>query len=282
MSITPRFNRLFAPDGKCFEIAVDHGVHNEPAFLSGIENMEEAIVRLVEAAPDAILLSPGQAPLLQRVPGKAKPALTLRADPTNLYGEPTPRQVFCQLLDEIVERALVLDAASIVVNLLWTPDQPELYQQCVRNISRIKRPCEQWGIPLMVEPLAMRRLEPAGGYRPDAEIGRNVALVRQAVELGADIVKAESFENLEAYHKIIEAASGKPVLPRGGSRIPDREILRRTHELIRQGASGIVYGRNIFQNPRPLLMAKACHAIVHGGASLEEAVRILDEPPKER
>lgn len=25
MSITARMNRLFAPDGKCFDVAVDHG-----------------------------------------------------------------------------------------------------------------------------------------------------------------------------------------------------------------------------------------------------------------
>ena len=31
MSIQPRLNRLFAPDGKCFDVAVDHGVAPEVA-----------------------------------------------------------------------------------------------------------------------------------------------------------------------------------------------------------------------------------------------------------
>jgi fructose-bisphosphate aldolase, class I len=276
MSVTPRLNRLFAEDGKCFEVAVDHGVHNEFGFLSGIENMKEVVNRLVTAAPDAILLSVGQAAFLQQIPGKHKPSLTLRADPTNLYGSPTPSHVFCQLLENPVEQALALDAASIVVNLLWAPDQPELYHQCLKNVCQLKPVCERNGIPLMVEPLAMLRDPQKGGYHPDADISRNVALVRQAVELGADIVKAESFEKLDEYYKIIEAASGRPVLPRGGSRIPDREILRRTYVLIQQGASGIVYGRNVFQHPHPVRIAAACKAIVHAGAGVEEALRILD------
>ena len=29
----PRMNRLFRGDGRCLEIALDHGAYNEPAFL---------------------------------------------------------------------------------------------------------------------------------------------------------------------------------------------------------------------------------------------------------
>jgi DhnA family fructose-bisphosphate aldolase class Ia len=126
----------------------------------------------------------------------------------------------------------------------------------------------------MVEPLAMRR-DDADGYQPDPDTRRNVALVRQAVELGADILKTDSFENLDEYDQIIEAASGRPVLPRGGSRISDEEILRRTFILMEKGASGIVYGRNIFQHLRPEHMVQACKAMVHQGASVREALAIL-------
>jgi class I fructose-bisphosphate aldolase len=275
MSIQPRLNRLFSPGGKCFEIAVDHGVHNEWSFLAGIEKMNDVIPLLASAGPDAILLSVGQARFLQSIPGRDKPALTLRADPTNLYGMPTPQHVFCQLIQDPIEQALALDAASMVVNLLWAPDQPELYHQCLKNVCALKPQCERYGVPLMVEPLAMLRDSQRGVYQPDSDIRRNAALVRQAVELGADVIKAESFEALDEYYKVIEAASGKPVLPRGGSRISEEEVLRRTFELIRQGAAGIVYGRNIYQHPRPKQMAAACKSIVHAGASVETALAIL-------
>ena len=90
-----------------------------------------------------------------------------------------------------------------------------------------------------------------GGYKTNPDIHKTVALARQAVELGADIVKADIAENVHEYHLVVEAASPRPLLPRGGARVPDQEILTRTYTLIQQGASGIVYGRNIYQHPHP-------------------------------
>ena len=76
MPATPfRLNRLFdAGSGRALDVAVDHGFFGEEAFLTGIEDMRSVIATLVEAGPDAIQLTPGQAPLLQSIPGKAKPA----------------------------------------------------------------------------------------------------------------------------------------------------------------------------------------------------------------
>ncbi len=276
MSVTPRLKRLFAADGKCFEVALDHGVHNEPTFLPGMENLQQLVNSVAAAGPDAILLSAGQAPMLQEIPGKQKPSLVVRTDPTNLYGTPTPTHAFCEFLDQAVEHALALDAVSIVVNLLWAPDQPNLYHQCLRNVSQAKTHCARWGMPLMVEPLAMLP-DKKRGYLPHPDLSITVALVRQAVELGADVVKADPSEDLTEYHRVIEAASNKPVLPRGGSRISDREILSRTYALLQQGASGIVYGRNIFQHPRPEKMIRACNAVVHERASAADALAILKE-----
>ncbi len=72
MSVEARLNRLFSSDGKCFDVAIDHGFFNEYPFLSGIENIQKAINTIVQANPDAIQLSPGQASLLQEYPGETK------------------------------------------------------------------------------------------------------------------------------------------------------------------------------------------------------------------
>jgi DhnA family fructose-bisphosphate aldolase class Ia len=277
MSVTPRLNRLFAADGKCFEVALDHGVHNEPSFLSGIENLKQVVRTIARANPDAILLSIGQAHWLQELAGKQKPALVLRADPTNLYNTPTPKHTFCQLIDNAVEQAIALDAASLVVNLIWAPDQPELYNQCVANICRLKPQCERYGLPLTVEPLGMLPDKRRGGYKLDPDIRRTVSLARQAVELGADVVKADLAEKVHEYHRIVEAAAPRPLLPRGGSRVSERELLERTSALMQQGVSGIVYGRNVYQHPHPEKMIRACQAIVHEGATVSQALSILKE-----
>ena len=51
-----RLNRLLR-SGRCLDIAIDHGVCNEPSFLAGLEDMPSVIDRLVAAAPDAIQLA---------------------------------------------------------------------------------------------------------------------------------------------------------------------------------------------------------------------------------
>jgi class I fructose-bisphosphate aldolase len=269
----PRLNRLFAPDGRCFDVAVDHGFFGEAAFLAGIEDMERTVSVLVEAGPDAIQLSPGQAHLLQRVPGPGKPALVLRTDFANLYGGRPPRRLFSHVVEGAVERALALDAACVVVNVFLLPNEPELHEQCLRNVAELVAACEPVAMPLMVEPLVMKPGE--SGHRVDGDVEKIVPLVRQVVELGADVIKADPTDDPDDYPHVVEAAGERPVLVRGGGRVPDEEILRRTEAVLRQGAAGIVYGRNVIQHDDPGAMTRALMAVVHDRASAEEALGLL-------
>ena len=265
-----RMNRLFGTSGNCFDVAIDHGMFNEHSFLPGIENMQKAIEIIANAKPDAIQLPPGTAKILQSIAGKDRPALVLRTDIANVYGNPLPKALFSEVIDRAVEQALVLDAACVVVNLLMLPDQPEVYRACVRNVNALKRECEIYGMPLMVEPLVMQDNSKVA-YMVDGAIEKILPLVRQAAELGADVIKADPCDNVEDYHRVIEIAQGLPVLVRGGGRVPDREILTRTKTLMQQGARGIVYGRNVIQHPDPRGMTSALMAIVHEGASVDAA-----------
>ena len=274
-TIAPRLNRLFAPDGKCFDVAVDHGFFGERSFLGGIEDMHATVAKLVDADPDAIQLSIGQAPILQETPGKKKPALVLRTDIANVYGKSLPEYIYSRLIGEPLEQALRLDAACVVVNLFNLPDQPEVYAQCIENITYLKPECVRYGMPLMIEPLVMKDNTAAGGYMVDGDIDKILPMVRQAIELGADVIKADPTDDPFEYHKVIQVAAGKPVLVRGGGRVPDEEILQRTYDLIGQGARGIVYGRNVVQHDNPAGMTKALMAIVHDGATPEAAMKFI-------
>jgi DhnA family fructose-bisphosphate aldolase class Ia len=268
-----RLNRLFNPNSqRCLDVAVDHGFFNELAFLSGIEDLAHAVQVLVEAGPDAIQLTVGQAGLLQRIPGKHKPALVLRTDIANVYGRELPRTLFSRMIGRPVEQALRLDAACVVANLFRIPNQPEVADQCIQNILRLKPECDRFGMPLMIEPLVFRANESAGGYLVDGDVTKILPLVRQAVELGADVIKADPTDDPLVYHRVIEMAR-VPVLVRGGGKADDREILKRTEQVIAQGAAGIVYGRNIIQHANPAGMTKALMAIIHDGAKAEDAAR---------
>lgn len=273
---TYRLQRLFNPkSGHCFDVAVDHGFFNEHSFLSGIENLEAAVRTLVEAAPDAIQLTVGQAPLLQNLPGRHKPSLVLRTDVANVYGRELPRTLFSRMIENPVEQALGLDATCVVVNLFRIPNEPEVGDQCIQNILKIKPDCDRYGMPLMIEPLVFQSNERAGGYMVDGDPAKILPLVRQAVELGADIIKADPTDDVSIYHQVIEIAGRIPVLVRGGGKAPDAEILKRTEDLMKQGAAGIVYGRNVIQHANPAGMTKALMSIVHDGATASQAAEFL-------
>jgi DhnA family fructose-bisphosphate aldolase class Ia len=271
-----RLNRLFNPKSqRCFDVAIDHGFFNELGFLSGIENIEKAINVLVEAAPDAIQLTIGQAPVLQALPGRHKPSLVLRTDVANVYGQELPRSLFSRMIENPVEQALRLDATCVVVNLFRIPGQPEVTDQCIQNILQIKPECDAYGMPLMIEPLVFQPNAKAGGYMVDGDLNKIMPLVRQAVELGADIIKADPTDDVSVYNKIIAISGRIPVLVRGGGKAPDEEILQRTEALIGQGAAGIVYGRNVIQHRNPAGMTKALMAIVHDGLTAKKASSFL-------
>ena len=275
-----RLNRLFnSRSNRCFDVAVDHGFFNERGFLQGIENLEQAVKTIVTAAPDAIQLTVGQAHYLQSLPGKVKPALVLRTDVANVYGTQLPRSLFSRMIDQPVEQGLRLDATCVVVNLFRIPGEPEVTDQCIQNILRIKPECDRMSMPLMIEPLVFQPNTKAGGYMVDGDLDKILPLVRQAVELGADIIKADPTDDVTLYHRVVEIAGRIPVLVRGGGKAADAEILQRTETLIQQGAAGIVYGRNIIQHANPGGMTRALMAIVHEGATATQAADYLSTSP---
>ena len=269
-----RMNRLFG-NGRCLDVAIDHGVCNEPSFLDGLANMPAVVKALVDARPDAIQMNYGQADLLQDLPGKDKPALVMRLDMGNPYNRIRHRDMWAVLQNEAepLIGALQMDAACVVVNLFMLPDEPDLFRQCVQNISRVRADCEKYGMPLMIEPLVMQPVTERGGYMVDGDADKIVTLTRLAREMGADIVKADPTTNPEDFHRVIEAARC-PVLVRGGGKEDLSAVFAKSAALMRQGAMGMVYGRNIYQHANPGAVVRGLMAIIHEDASGEEAFAV--------
>ena len=96
-----------------------------------------------------------------------------------------------------------------------------------------------------------------------------VSLVRLAMELGADVIKADPTEPVEDFAKLVDVAAGIPVLASGGIKASDSEVLARTAALMKAGASGIAYGRNVMWAERPTAMTRALVAIVHAKVPLD-------------
>jgi class I fructose-bisphosphate aldolase len=271
ISTKARMNRMFT-NGGCLDVAIDHGVCNEPSFMDGLEDIGGVVDQLVAARPDAIQMNYGQADLLQSRADKNKPALVMRIDLGNPYNDQRHRVMWSQLqnADEPIIGALEMDAAAVVVNLFMLPDEPELFHQCVANIAKVREACSKYGMPLMVEPLVMLPNDVRGGYQVDGDADKIVTLVRLAAEMGADIIKADPTKDPQDFHRVIEAARC-PVLVRGGGKEDLKTVLMKSAALLAQGAQGMVYGRNIYQHDNPKQVVSALMAMIHNKASGEEA-----------
>lgn len=270
-----RLNRMFnAESGRLLDVAIDHGIFGEPSFLIGLEDPAAAIRTLVGANPDVIQLTPGLAPILQSIPTRNKPALLLRTDVANIYGSPMESHVFSVHAEDAVERAVRLDASCIVANLLSVPGHPELREASIKTILDLRKAADRYAMPFMIEPLVMQD-NSKGGYMVDGDADKVVTLVRLAVELGADLVKADPTTDAQDYHRVIQTAGLIPVLVRGGGKTTDKELLKRTQEVLAQGARGIVYGRNIVQHKDPIGITRALMAVVHEGMSAEAALKSI-------
>ncbi len=274
-----RLNRLFNPaSGRALDVAVDHGFFGESSFLAGIEDMNSVIATLVRANPDAVQLTLGQARILQSFPGKDKPALVLRTDVANVYGNPLDPHIFSHHLPHAIEEAVRLDAVAVCANLMHIPGRPEIREANIRSIMALREQATRYGMPLMIEPLVMQDNHAAGGgYMVDGDTEKIVTLVRQATELGADLIKADPTDTVSDYSKVITVAGDVPVLVRGGGRVDDRTLLERTVAVLDQGARGIVYGRNIIQHQKPAGITRALMAVLHKGARVDEALAMVEE-----
>ena len=267
-----RLRRLLQPkSGRCFVVALDHGFFAVPADLPAIEDLGAVLEAVTTVGPDGVLMSAGQARLLAGVEGRPLPALTVRGDVTNLYLSPDRAE--SNLVDDAALRAIRLDAAALLINLLDADDDPAVRQACLRNVFAAKAQCEHFGLPLMVEPIPFERRH--GRYHDVADEERLVPLVRQAVEAGADIVKAGILPDEGSMRRAIRVCGDVPYLARGGSKGDDRAVLALTRHLLDCGAGGVVFGRNIFQHDRPTAMAAALRALIHDDASTDAAAAAL-------
>jgi class I fructose-bisphosphate aldolase/fructose-bisphosphate aldolase/2-amino-3,7-dideoxy-D-threo-hept-6-ulosonate synthase len=128
-------------------------------------------------------------------------------------------------------------------------------------------------MPLLAEPI------PVSFQDTSAHTLENVVrAARIGAEAGADFVKVHYVGPAAAYRQVTESCY-VPVLVLGGPAKSDpRDALQMAADAIEAGARGIVFGRNIIMHPRPDRMAAALGEIIHGGATVDAALRSLYSP----
>lgn len=245
-----RLAQLIQPDGHCFFLPIDHGYFQGPTRR--LEKPGETAKPLLPYA-DALFVTRG---VLRACidPANTKPIILRVSGGTSMVGRDLAHEGVTTSIEDIIR----LNAAAVGVSIFVGS---EYEHETLMNLANLVNACENYGIPVMAVTAVGRELE-----KRDA---RYLALCcRIAAELGARVVKTYWCEDFE---KVVEGCP-VPVVMAGGPRCEtEREVFDFVYDGMRRGAIGINLGRNIWQNDHPVAMARALRAIVHEGATADEA-----------
>jgi len=255
-----RLKRIFRDDGRTVIVPMDHGVTSGP--IKGLVRMEEIVNQLLEGGVDAVVLHRGVAKHVDV--GKAGLIVHLSGI-TKLGPDPNSKVQVCSVEEAI---RIGADAVSVHVNVGAQQEDKMLVK-----LGRVADDCDKYGVPL----LAM--MYPRGPKIQNEHAVEVVAhAARLGAELGADVVKTNYTGDVETFKEVV-CGCPVPVIIAGGPKVETvREVLQMVYDSLKAGGCGLSIGRNVFQHENPALMVKALSAIVHHGASVEDALKIIGEP----
>ncbi len=247
-----RLCRIIQPDGKTVMLAVDHGYFLGPT--TGLEKPGETIEPLAEFA-DTLMLTRG---VLRSCidPGVTTPIVLRVSGGNSILGELSDEGLITSM-----EEAIRLDAAGVAHSIyVGSPNQKET----LLNLAKLVDEGERYGIPVLAVTAVGKDMVRDARYLGLA--------CRIAAELGAHVVKTYYCDDFES---VVESCP-VPIVIAGGKKLPEREALELSFNAVSRGASGVDMGRNIFQSDSPAGMIKAVRAVVHDGASVDDACAIYE------
>lgn len=250
-----RLSNIIKPDtGRTVMLAVDHGYFMGPT--TGLEQLDRMVNPLLPYADTLMLtrgalryyIDPGvDIPITLRVSGGTS---ILNQD--NLLHE----GITCS-----VEDAVRLNASCIAFSIMVGA---EYERDTILAFAEVIDEAQVFGIPTLCVTAVGRDMVRDAKYMRLAS--------RLGAELGADIIKTYYVDGFET---VVESCP-VPVVIAGGTKIPERDALQMAHDAIAAGASGVDMGRNIFQSESPVAMIQAVRSVVHGGAGVDEALKLFE------
>ncbi|MFC2087248.1 class I fructose-bisphosphate aldolase [Bacteroidota bacterium] len=258
-----RIEKLFDREKNAVIIAVDHGMFDGP--IEGMINLPET-VKKINPDVDGILMSPGML-------GKCKEAF-------NYKGAPIPivrlnwSTVYCfhwsynqaeTVVASRVRDAVALGAEIILVSLnIGTGDEKrdavnvEIYCSLM-NEARVL------GIPVMGEifPVNTDKLTPSQLHE------KVYSGCRILTELGTDMIKTFYTNDF----KKVTGSCPVPIFGLGAEKLPTQlDALKLASNEIRDGAKGVVFGRNAIQVKDPMQFQAALIEVVKNNMAPETAM----------
>lgn len=257
-----RLNRILrGPKKGALVVAFDHALVLGP--IQGTEDALGQIRRFVDAGVDGVLLNLG---LMRQcseafAPGRT-PAIIARIDWTTVWtsladgGSGDLRS--CMLATP--EEALRHGADAVLTYMVVGTGDADFESKEIARNAQVARECERVGIPFIVETLAR---------------GKNVVNLadpkwlslhtRMAAELGADMIKTDYSGDPVSMRSVVERCP-IPILVLGGSR--NSAALDVVRGAMAAGASGVFFGRNVFQSDDMDGFLQQARAVLDGSEAM--------------
>lgn len=265
--------RLLNPEsGRAVIVAFSHGILLGPvAGIQTLEQMRRVAIEDLRAA-EAVLVSPGLVePLEEAFLGRDRPSLLIHYDWQSYSRKVLGRHGGSATSLATIEEVAAAGADGVMTYLYVGGDAEAERREIERN-ARTARECEGWGLVCIIEPRSAEE-KSSPDHKKDPEV--LAYYCRVAAEIGADFVKCIYPGSPDAFARVVEQCPA-PVVMAGGARLEDpRQALEQARVAVAAGAKGIMFGRNIWQAPSPRRMLDAMRAVVHHGATVEEALQIL-------
>jgi fructose-bisphosphate aldolase/2-amino-3,7-dideoxy-D-threo-hept-6-ulosonate synthase len=263
-----RMKRVIDPFGVSIICALDHGM-TSPTFLEPLADIEARTSEAVAGGANVIMMSKG---MIRR----AEPAFSRETSLAMLLsasanaGEDRPSVV--RIAD--VEEALRLGADAVVLFVaLSGGSEPGM----IRTLAEAGGECERLGMPFIAEaefPTTYATVEDLADSYGFDYLRRNVRLCG---ELGADVIKTNWPGDGDQLGRLVEAASGIPVVLAGGTRVDDLELLERMEAAVAAGAIGCSVGRNIFMHRSPEAITRALSRVFRERWGAQKAFDALQD-----
>lgn len=248
-------------NGTMLVLPIDQGIEHGP--LNFFENPDakdpEFEWRLAyEGGYNAIAVHWGLARMyMEKYAGKVPLILKINGK-TNI---PPDEDAFSALTGT-VEDAVTLGADAVGYTLFVGSPRQDVD---MAQLMRVREACEKWAMPLIVWAYPRgRHIEQKGGR--DSLYAVDYA-ARLAHEMGADVIKLnvpksgekdaaqpKPYNTLkytmdEGVRRVVESAGRSLVLFSGGSKLGDEDLLDKARITMEQGATGLIFGRNMWQRP---------------------------------
>jgi DhnA family fructose-bisphosphate aldolase class Ia len=260
-----RIRKLFRGKQRLVISALDHVVMY--GVQPGIEDPAAAIRNCM--GTDALLMSRFMLSRNAELLGQPEaPVPVVRINWTSSFYYPLDYREGHTCIASTIEEAVQAGAGAAICSLfLEEKNDQAMETENVRVFTEVVRQKERLGIPLIGECYVVEHKE-MSAEQLHAKVKR---VTRVLAELGADLIKC--FFTGDRFHEVVENTP-VPVFTIGAEKLDtDLAVLKKARDSVKQGARGIIFGRNIFMARNPPLLIKALNEVINGDQDPEAVLK---------